>query len=584
MEHAHDVVGGIPYITEAIIFLLATVVIVPLFHHLRASPVLGYLFVGALIGPFGLEIVSHDEGVRVLAELGVVFLLFAIGLELSLTRLRAMQRILFGLGGLQVLISAAVLGGIAYLWNFSGGVTVRVAVVLGVALALSSTAVVVQLLVERSQFAQPVGRTSFAILLMQDLAVVPFLALIGGLSDVTAESMLFTLGEVTVKTIFAILVILLAGRWVMRFLFMYVADTRNPELLTALGLLAILGAASITQAAGLSLELGAFLVGLLLAETEFRHQVASDTFSFRGLLLGMFFISIGMSIDFLSLRDLWVQVLGGVVGLIIVKAAILYCLCRVFFIPAPEALRVALLLAAGGEFALVAVSASLEVGLFSEVIAQLVFAIAVLSMILTPLLAQLGDRLAKRMEKAELDAKVETLAPAMSSLNNHVVMAGYGRIGRAVAQLLQEENVPFVALDTDIARVRARADASDPVYYGDASQAEILRRVGIERAALVLVTIDNPRASLRAVTTMTRNWPNLLVHARAHDSEHGTELLALGADRVVLDTMETSVHLAGYVFQDLGAPMDSVALLQESMRNHYGQKQENEDRDDKRNS
>lgn len=581
MEHTQDVVGRIPYIKEAIIFLLATVAIVPLFHHLRASPVLGYLFVGALIGPFGLQIVSHGEGVRVLAELGIVFLLFAIGLELSITRLRGMQRIFFGLGGLQVLLSSAVLGGIAYLWNFSGGVSVPVAIVMGVALALSSTAVVVQLLVERSEFAQPVGRTSFAILLLQDLAVVPFLALIGALGGVATEPIIPSVAEIILKTVFVVLIILLAGRWVMRFLFLFVADTRNPELLTALGLLAILGAASITQAAGLTMGLGAFLVGLLLAETEFRHQVASDTFSFRGLFLGMFFISIGMSIDFLSLRDLWAHVLLGVAGLIIVKASVLYALCRCFFVPAPVAMRVALLLATGGEFALVAISASLEVQLFSDAIAQLIFAIAVISLILTPLLAQLGGSLAKRMEKTELEANTKILDPASRKLKNHVVLAGYGRIGRAVGQLLTEQNVPFIALDTDIAQVRACAEAEDPVYYGDASQREILRRVGIERAALVLVTVDNPRAALRAVTIITRNWPNLLVHVRAHDSEHGTELLALGADRVVLDTMETSVNLAGYVFQELGAPMDSVALLQESMRNRY-RLQEEEDGDDKR--
>ncbi|MCY4033570.1 MAG: cation:proton antiporter, partial [Hyphomicrobiales bacterium] len=268
MEHAKDVVGGIPYVKEAIIFLMATVAIVPLFHHLRASPVLGYLFVGALIGPFGLQIVAHAEGVHVIAELGVVFLLFAIGLELSLTRLRAMRRILFGLGGLQVLVSGAVIGGVAYLW----GVSERAAIVIGVALALSSTAVVVQLLVERGAFALPVGRTSFAILLLQDLAVVPLLALIGALGGAATESIYPTLGAVGLKTIFVILLIFLIGGWAMRFLFPFIANTRNPELLTALALLAILGAASLTRAAGLSMGLGAFLIGLLLAESEFRHQ------------------------------------------------------------------------------------------------------------------------------------------------------------------------------------------------------------------------------------------------------------------------------------------------------------------------
>ncbi|MCY4034038.1 MAG: cation:proton antiporter, partial [Hyphomicrobiales bacterium] len=268
MEHAEDVVDGIPYVKEAVIFLLATVAIVPLFHHLRASPVLGYLFVGALIGPFGLQIVAHAEGVHVIAELGVVFLLFAIGLELSLTRLRAMHRMFFGLGGLQVLVSAVVIGSIAYLWGMSG----HAAIVIGVALALSSTAVVVQLLVERGAFALPVGRTSFAILLLQDLAVVPLLALIGAFGGATSESIYPALGAVSIKTVFAILLILLIGGWTMRVLFPFIAKTRNPELLTALALLAILGAASLTREAGLSMGLGAFLIGLLLAESEFRHQ------------------------------------------------------------------------------------------------------------------------------------------------------------------------------------------------------------------------------------------------------------------------------------------------------------------------
>ena len=577
MEHAEDVVGGIPYVKEAIIFLMATVAIVPLFHHLRASPVLGYLFVGALIGPFGLQIVAHAEGVHVIAELGVVFLLFAIGLELSLTRLRAMRRIFFGLGGLQVLVSAAVLGGIAYLW----GVSERAAIVIGVALALSSTAVVVQLLVERGAFALPVGRTSFAILLLQDLAVVPLLALIGALGGAASESIYPTLGAVGLKTVFVILLIFLIGGWAMRFLFPFIANTRNPELLTALALLAILGAASLTRAAGLSMGLGAFLIGLLLAESEFRHQVASDTFSFRGLFLGMFFISIGMSLDFFSLQDFWVELIVGVVGLIVLKAAILYALCRCFHIPAPDAMRACLLLATGGEFALVAVSASLEVALFSEYVGQLIFSIAVVSMILTPLLAQLGDSLAIRMEKAPFEARPESAGGDARRLENHVVLAGYGRVGRAVAQLLQEQNVPFVALDMDIARVRMCADAGEPVYYGDASRAEILRRVGIERASLVLVTIDEPRMSLRTISTIARVWPKLLIHARAYDSDHASELLAMGAAHVVLDTVETTVSLAGYVLRDLGAPMDSIGLMLESMRDRYRIPGEEAEGDDK---
>ena len=563
MEHH----GGIPYLTEAIVFLLATVAIVPLFHRLRASPVLGYLFVGALIGPYGLRIVSHGEGVRVLAELGVVFLLFAIGLELSPTRLRAMRRILFGLGGMQVVISAAILAGIAYLWNFRHDIPLPVAVVAGTALAFSSTAVVVQLLVERKEFAQPVGRMSFAILLLQDLAVVPFLVLIGVLGGGGEAPLMSALGVSMLKAVLAIGAILLVGYAAMRFLFPFVADTHNAELLTALALLAILGAARITESAGLSMGLGAFLVGVLLSESEFRHQVASDTFSFRGLFLGMFFISIGMSIDFLSLRSLWLPVFLGVVGLIVVKGVILYALCRLFRAPPPVAVRSALLLATGGEFALVAVSASAHVGLFSDSLAQLVFAIALLSMILTPLLAQLGDTLAAHLERAALDAHpTKHLAAAEEHVANHVILAGYGRIGRAVGRLLRERNVPFVALDTDIARVRECAAAGEPIYYGDASRIEILRQVGIERAALVLVTIDNPQVNLRAIAAIARHRPNLPVQARAHDSEHGAEQLALGASHVVLDTVETSISLAGHALREMGAPTESIAMLQDSMR------------------
>ena len=566
MEAHH---GGIPYLTEAIVFLLATVAIVPLFHRLRASPVLGYLFVGALIGPYGLRIVSHGEGVRVLAELGVVFLLFAIGLELSPTRLRAMRRILFGLGGMQVVISAVILAGIAYLWNFQHDIPLPVAIVAGTALAFSSTAVVVQLLVERNEFAQPVGRMSFAILLLQDLAVVPFLVLIGVLGGGGEAPLMSALGISMLKAVLAIGAILLVGYAAMRFLFPFVADTHNAELLTALALLAILGAARITESAGLSMGLGAFLVGVLLSESEFRHQVASDTFSFRGLFLGMFFISIGMSIDFLSLRTLWLPVFLGVTGLIVVKGIILYALCRLFRAPPPVAVRSALLLATGGEFALIAVSASAHVGLFSESLAQLVFAIALLSMILTPLLAQLGDTLAAHLERAAIDAHPKHLAAAEEQVANHVILAGYGRIGRAVGQLLRERNVPFVALDTDIVRVRECAAAGEPIYYGDASRIEILRQVGIERAALVLVTIDNPQVNLRAIAAIARHRPNLPVQARAHDGEHGAEQLALGASHVVLDTVETSISLAGHALREMGAPTESIALLQDSMRDSH---------------
>lgn len=560
MEH-HE----IPYLRDIVIFLVAAGVAVPVLHRLRVSPVLGYLIVGAVVGPYGVGLLADNvpwlawitiadiEGVRTLAEFGVIFLMFVIGLDLSLGRLWAMRRWVFGLGSLQIAITGCVIGAIA----FGFGNSPAASLVLGACLALSSTAIVMQLLAESRLLGTPLGRSSFSILLMQDLAVVPILFLVGVLGAQVEGALLPALLRAIGEAAAVLTFIYFAGRVVLRPLLRLVARTRNAEMFMAAILLIIIGTSMLTGAAGLSMALGAFLAGLLLAETEYRHEIEVDIEPFKGLLLGLFFMSVGMGIDYrlVSAEISWLAL--SVVGLFVIKSAITAVLCRMFGLPGHVSLEAGLLLGQGGEFAFVVVGLAMSLDLLPRDTGQFMLIVTGLTMVVTPLVARCGSILAAKLAAGKATDNAVTSLP-QATLEGHIIIAGYGRVGAILARTLEGDAIPYLALDTDAAKVEAASRAGIPVYYGDASRLEMLRRAHTGSARALVITMDNPGAADHVVRATREHWPQLPIVARARDSAHAARLLALGATEVIQETVEASLELSGRLLQLAGVPEDTV--------------------------
>jgi CPA2 family monovalent cation:H+ antiporter-2 len=550
--------SAIPYLREVLVFLGAAVLIVPLFHRLKISPILGYLAVGLLIGPFGLRFVTDVEGVRHLAELGVVFLLFNIGIELSFRRLWEMRRLVFGLGTAQILITGAVIAGIASLWDNSSSVSV----VLGAAFALSSTAMVMQLLMERGDIATPHGRVAFSILLMQDIAVVPVLFLVTTLAQ-PDENLGAALATSLIRSIVVVAVIIVVGRLVVRPIFRLVASTRSSELFIALTLLGILGLSFATSAFGLSAALGAFMAGLLIAETEFRPQVEADIRPFRGLLLGLFFISVGMSINVEAALNNAIWVILSVIGLVLLKGALATSLTLIFGKPIRDAIRSGILLGQAGEFAFIVIGTALTLKLMPEDVAQFMAVVVSLSMAVTPFLPKLADIVSDMLPVAD---RTDDLTLLESDMEGHVIVAGFGRVGQTVSRLLAAQKVPFVALDTNSDIVRAARQHQQPVYFGNPVQEHVLERVGVDKARAIVITVNDSKASRHMLKRIREQWPKLAVYARSEDLAHSRELMELGASAVVPETEESSLQLGGMVLTAMDFPPDAVAQCLETAR------------------
>ncbi len=568
MEHA-DI---IPYLRETVLFLIAAGVVVPLFHKLRLSPVLGFLFAGILIGPYGLAraaenlpwlrlaTIGDPAAVRGLGELGVIFLLFVIGLELSLARLWALRRLVFGLGLAQVTLTSAAIAVIA--WAF--GNPYGLALVLGACLALSSTAIVMQLLVERRRQGTALGRAAFAVLLLQDLAVVPILFLVGLLGAGPNAAMqdgdlLLAVGLILGKAALTVLAIFVGGRFLLRPLFHLAGAARTPELFMALILLTVLAASGITAAAGLSAALGAFLAGLLLAETEYRHAIEDSIEPFKGLMLGLFFLAVGMGIDLGILADKPLLLLGSVLGLLVLKAAILGGLGLIFGLGAAVSLEAALLLGQGGEFAFVVIGLAERTGIVGQPVAQFMLLVTGLSMLATPFVAGLGRRLAAGLQKRHADRRDSRELEDMDGIEGHAVIAGFGRVGQSLGGMLDAEGLPYIALDMNPAAVAGHRRQGRPVFFGDAGRPDMLRRLGLDRARLLVVTLDDPAAAEKVVRAVRRAWPELPIHARARDRAHGQRLAALGAASVVIETVESSLQLGAGLLAGFELPQDAIA-------------------------
>jgi CPA2 family monovalent cation:H+ antiporter-2 len=560
---------------EAILFLVTAGIVVPLFHRLRISPVLGFLGAGALLGPFGLGrfadahpwlapfTIGNRSEIAHLAEFGVIFLMFMIGIELSWERLRVLRRLVFGLGAIQVAASAAVIAGILVVLDQP----VAGAVLVGLALALSSTAVVLPVLAEQRRLGTPAGRTSFAILLFQDLAVAPILFAIAVLGRKDGGDLGGALALALGQAAVALLVIVVAGRVALRPLFHLVARTRSPELFMAACLLVIVATALVAAGSGLSMTLGAFVAGLLLAETEYRRAIEATIDPFKGLLLGVFFVSVGMNLDPAQLVAAPGAILGLSLGLLLIKGAVVLAGGRIMGIPRSVALETALLIGPGGEFAFVLIGGAMVAGLVPEPVGGAALIVTTVTMIAIPGLAALGRRIGRRVSKESLGrARAE---PVPDPQQNRVIVAGYGRVGRLVGEMLKRHAISFIALDSDPARVAEQRRLGSPVYFGDSANTEMLRRCDIATARALVVTLDNPRAVEAVVQAARAERPDLTIVARARDARHATQLYEMGVDDAVPETIEASLQLSEAVLVDVGVPMGHVIASIHERRDEF---------------
>lgn len=545
---------------EMVLLLGAAVFIVAMLARVRLSPVLGYLVAGAAIGPFGMAIAETTPATEALAEFGVIFLLFSIGLELSVERLRKLRSHVFGFGTLQMLLTAPAIAIVAY----GLGLTLPAAVIIGGGLALSSTAIVLQLLSEQGIKSSQVGRLSLAVLILQDLAIIPLLVLLNVFAT-PGEEVASALGRATVQAVAAVLVIVLAGRLLLRPLFRFIVSLGNNELLTATILLIVLATAYACVAMGLSPALGAFVAGLLVAETEFRPQVEADILPFKGLLLGLFFLAVGMSLDLRLLAEEWLAILVLMFGLVMGKALIIALLGRFFRFSLGNSLYAGLMLAQGGEFAFVLFRLASEGGVLPRETAQILMVSVTVSMGLTPLLAELGAALARNMGRRNVH-EVRGAAEETRDLSHHVIISGFGRVGHTVARLLEAERIPYVALDVEAELVSQARKAGLPVHFGDASRALVLKAVGLERARAVIITHADTRISERSIRKIRNLNRDLPIIARARDYAEVRALEDAGATLAVAEMFETSLQLGSALLRDLGVAEAEISRVLDRFR------------------
>jgi len=562
-----DIVA-IPYLFETLAFLFTVLVVIPVCKRFKISPIIGFLAVGSLIGPYSFGLVKDVEAVQHIAELGVIFLLFTIGLELSFERLAIYSKQIFGLGSLHFVLCAIVIGVSAYAW----GNSVDASIILGMCLALSSTAVVMQILNEKSEIATNHGRSVFTVLLFQDLMVVPILIIVTIFGQQSDEGTLSIVLQALLKAVLAIGAIIFLGRYVLRYLFRMAAATHAPEMFMAAMLITILFTATVTGVSGLSMALGAFLAGLLLAETEFKHQIETDIEPFKGLFLGLFFAGVGMNIDFGLAFERSYWVILSVVGLIAVKSVCGFIACMIFRLGVSNSLRTALYLSEAGEFAFLVIGqASLTFNIVDVAIGQFMVVVAGLSMALTPVIILIAGTVARRFDAK--NEPVNSIENHAEDEHHHVIIAGFGRVGRAIANVLNNESIPFVALDTDPANVSACHQEFDlPVYHGDASNAQLLKRAGIERASAVILTMNDANAVTRAVTAIRAQCQTTPVIVRSKNNEHSEEVINEGATLVVPELYESSLQLAGHALCAYNYTREEADACIELVRRHNYEK------------
>lgn len=528
---------------QVLVFLVAAVVAVVAARRAGLASVLGYLLVGTLLGPWMLDLVEGEHDILHFSEFGIVLVLFVIGLELQPRRLWAMRKPLLGLGGAQVALTSAVLAAAAHLL----GLSLQAAIVTGFALSLSSTAFALQLLAERKELVTRHGRLSLSVLLFQDIAVIPMLAVLSLLAVSEAGSGGQPVWIDIVQAVAMIALVTVGGHYGLRYALRAVARFGNREAFTAMALTTVVGAGVLMDAVGVSMALGAFLAGVLLAESEYRHELEADIEPFKGLLLGLFFMAIGMTLDVGLLLEAPLTILAIAVGLLVVKAVCLAAVCLAAGQSPAAAARVAATLCQGGEFAFVILNVGVASALMPERAAELLTVAVIFSMAATPPLLVAAERLASR---AAGDAEPEP--ERERAQGNQVIVAGFGRVGQMVGRILQARRIGFTALEVSAEQVDFVRRFGNKIHYGDASRPDLLRAAGAEGAVLFVLAIDDVERSLATARTVVRHFPHLVVHARARNRQHAYRLMDLGIAHIVRDTFYSSLEMSYGILVGLG--------------------------------
>ncbi|AHC38934.1 cation:proton antiporter domain-containing protein [Ehrlichia muris] len=550
------------YLLDIITLLSAAIVIVVLFWKLNISPVLGYFVAGTLIGSHGLNLVESSVIIQNLGEFGVVFLLFLIGIELTFERLIAMRLHVFGFGTLQVIVTALAI------WYISNkfGVDSKGSIIIGGALALSSTAIVLQVLQEKGYQSTQVGRLSIAVLLLQDFAVVPLIVLLPLLTGESHHSIPVSLLYSFIKAAIALTLIFITGRLLLRPLFNTIAAMKSNEIFIATTLLIVLGAAFITENFNLSMALGAFVSGLLVAETEYRHDVEQVVLPFKRLLLGLFFMTVGMSIDIKFVLNKLPIITLASISLIALKSFIIFILCRFFRFQLAAALQAGLLLSQGGEFAFILFGLAAEKNVLSNDLAQTLMMITTVTMAFTPLLATLGDWISKLITKKKISLNSQELTLDTKDLDQHVIVVGFGRVGRMVAKVLVAEHVSYIASDIQPKIVKDGIDEGFPVYLGDLTKLNTLQSMAISRARMIIIAINNEVTIKKIISLVAKNFPHIIIIVRLPDLSNVEIYKELGAHYLIPETYEVGLQLGAVALSNNGFSSHAISLLKDRFR------------------
>lgn len=547
------------FLPQVLIFLIAACVAVPLSRKSGFGSVLGYLIAGVVIGPWCLKLITGVTALLNFSEIGVVLLLFIIGLELQPSRLWALRRTVFGMGAVQVVVSTAILA----LGARAFGLHWIMALVAGFGLSLSSTAFVLQMLAEKKQLTDQHGRAAFGILLFQDIAAIPVLALLKVIHGGSAVHEAHFLQTVVIIVI-VVAALFVGGRYVLRPVLGFIVRFGNPEIFTAAALLIVIGAALIANFIGLSMGLGAFIAGVLLADSKYRHELEANIEPFKGLLLGLFFVAVGMSVNLGLLARIPLTVIGVTAGLLFIKGAVLYGMGRLYKLPAPAPRNLAFVLPLGGEFAFVIFNSAAGYRIFSQPLTDLLNLAVSLSMAVTPFLVLFNERVLGKLMEQRKPPEFDRI----DDPGNPVVIAGFGRFGQIVGRVLRMQKIPFTALDADIEEVDALRRFGNKVYYGDASRLELLRAAKLDQAKIFVLAIDDVESSVRTAETVREHFPEVQVYARARNRHHVHLLRELGVKVSMRETLYSSLKLTEQVLEGLGQPAHQTRALLERFQNY----------------
>ncbi len=551
----------ISYLRDILILLVASVFVVIIFQEIGLSPALGYVVAGTTIGPFGLGIVSSIETTKSIAELGIVFMLFSIGLELTFARLLSMKKYVLGFGGLQVALTSLL---IFLICKFFFNMSNETAIIIGSALSMSSTAIVMQVIAENAEKSTRVGRLSFSILLMQDLAVIPILVLLPILKN-TDLNIAHALGGALADATIAMALIFAIGRICIRPIYRMIAKSQSDVLFLSLTLIVVLGSAYITNHLGMSFALGAFVAGLLVAETEYRYRVEEEILSLKAILLGLFFMTIGMSFDFDVLMKSFPYIILASLGIIFIKASIIIGLCRVFKFPFAPAIHTGLLLSQGGEFAFIVFLIAVQQNFISSNLSQFLMTTVTLTMALTPILATIGRKTKSYLYTKEI-LRDNKLKREIGQISKHIIVIGFSRVGRIVSYILRKKNINYLILESNHRVVTNQRNKGFNIYYGDALNLDILKHIGVERSESVVIAIEDEFACMKITRFIHENFPNVAVITKSESFNNAERLKKVGASYVVSKNVETALQLSHAALSSVGISSEEISSALNAFR------------------